>query len=221
MELKILSTLILILSLITLLLLISTIYLYIKKSSVNVDVVYIPKKLEFRNVTGSEKLPDFSLDSTTTMIKFETFNYDKLLVHSLDILEYSTDVSTFVVDSQNALKIVKLSKNFLINKLSEDTYFLVVPSKIRLPGLLAGKSVYTIFLKTGENAEPIFRDILNLRSNGFSSFAIKFKRNNKIFYSLCLGAFPDIDSAKEYLNNLNVKELKIYTYRPYAGRITH
>ncbi|ABR30083.1 hypothetical protein SU69_01120 [Thermosipho melanesiensis] len=219
LELKIISTIILVLSLLTLLFLILTIYLYTKKSSVDVKIMYIPKPITIE-ISGSKTLPAFSFDSTSTMIKFETFDYEKLIANAIEILDYGTDVSTFVVDSKTALKIIKLNNNYLINSISDDIYFLVIPSNVELPGLLPGKSVYTIFLKTGENPEPIFKDIITLRASGYLSYAIKFGRKNKTFYSLCLGAFPDIDTAKSFLDNLKIKELNITTYGPYIGRIT-
>jgi hypothetical protein len=207
-----------------LLFLASTIFLYVKKAAVKVDVIYIPKPLELnKENSGSEKLPEFSLPSTETMINFEEFDYNKLIAHSIEILEKGTEVSTFVVDKENALKIVNKYKSFLINILSENAYFVVLPIKdVKIPGLIPGKSVYTIFLKTGENPEQIFQDMMTLKANAYVSYSMRFKRNNKTFYTLCLGAFPDIDTAKEYFNSLDLEKLRslVVTYGPYVGKIT-
>ncbi len=202
----------------------STIFLYVKKAAVKVDVIYIPKPLELnKENSGSEKLPEFSLPSTETMISFEEFDYNKLIAHSIEILEKGTEVSTFVVDKENALKIVNKYKSFIINILSENAYFVVLPiNDVKIPGLIPGKSVYTIFLKTGEHPEQIFQDIMTLKANGYVSYSMRFKRNNKTFYTLCLGAFPDIDTAKEYFNFLDLEKLRslVVTYGPYVGKIT-
>jgi hypothetical protein len=222
-ELKVLSFLIFILSLLSLVLLISTIYLYLKKASVDVQVVYIPKPLELKVPEICEDtLPDFNVNATDTMIKIEKFDYESLLVYSLDHLEASTEVSTFVLKPEDALKIIKVNEKYLINKLTENDYFVVILGDKTYPGLIPGKSVYTIFLKTSEETSKLFEDMINLRSLGIQSFVISFERNGKIYYTLCLGAYPDRDSATAAFNEIDWEKIRqhVYTYGPYVGRVT-
>jgi len=215
--------LIFILSLLSLLLLISTIYLYLKKASVDVEVVYIPKPFELKVPEICENnLPDFTVNSTDTMIKIEKFDYESLLVYSMDYLEASTEVSTFVLKPEDALKIVKVNEKYLINKLNDNNYFVVVLGDKTYPGLIPGKSVYTIFLKTSGNSSKLFEDMVNLRTLGFESYVISFEKNGKMYYTLCLGAFPDKDAATTSFNEVNWDKIRehVYTYGPYVGRVT-
>ncbi|MDK2885496.1 MAG: hypothetical protein PWP54_54 [Thermosipho sp. (in: thermotogales)] len=222
-ELKVLSFLIFILSLSSLLLLISTIYLYVKKTSVDVNVVYIPKPFEFKfPETCENNLPDFSVSSTDTMVEIEKFDYETLLAYSMDFIEASTEVSTFVLKQEDALKIIKVNEEYLINKLDENNYFVVVLGDKTYPGLIPGKSLYTIFLKTGENSSKLFEDMVNLRTLGYESYVITFERNGKTYYTLCLGAFPDKDAGTKAFNEINWDEIRkyVYTYGPYVGRVS-
>ncbi|MBO8160966.1 MAG: hypothetical protein H0Z24_04965 [Thermosipho sp. (in: Bacteria)] len=208
---------------ISLLLLISTIYLYLKKASIDVEVIYIPKPMELKIPEIKEnKLPDFTEKASETMIEIEKFDYEKLLVYSMDLIEASTEVSTFVLDSDNALKIIRTNEKYLINKLKNNKYFVVILGTHEYPGLIPGKSVYTIFLKTGTNPSPLFEDMVNLRAIGLTSYVLKFIRDTKTYFTLCLGAFPDKDSATETFKNLDWDEIRkhVYTYGPYVGRIT-
>ncbi|SHH30868.1 hypothetical protein [Thermosipho atlanticus] len=198
-------------------------YLYLKKASVDVNVIYIPKPMELKIPEIKEnKLPEFMEEATSTMIEIETFDYETLIAYSMEIIEASTEVSTFVLDSNDALKIIRVNKEYLINKLNNDKYFVVIPGKHTYPGLIPGKSVYTIFLKTGENSSRLFEDLVNLRILGYEAYVLKFSRNTKTYFTLCLGAFPDKDSASEAFNKIDWDKLRehVYTYGPYVGRIT-
>ncbi|QTA38915.1 hypothetical protein JYK00_04840 [Thermosipho ferrireducens] len=215
-------------SLLSLGLTISTIYLYFKKSSVDVKVVYIPEESKLPEIevpaTEENEAIVADLEASDVGISFEKFDYPTIVAYTLDVIEAGTVVSTFVVNSEDALKIIRSYQgNYLINKLSEESYFVVVEGNRKYPGLLAGKSVYTIFLKSGTNARQIFEDIINLRSKGYTSYAMKFKKGDVTYYALCLGAFPDKDAAQYYYDNVfDLEEIRksIYVYGAYVGRVT-
>ena len=64
--------------------------------------------------------------------------------------------------------------------------------------------------------------MVNLRTLGFESYVISFEKNGKMYYTLCLGAFPDKDAATTSFNEINWDKIRehVYTYGPYVGRVT-
>lgn len=174
-----------------------------------------------------EKLEDVSPDKEVAVEEpeqhffLESFDYKKLIMDSFDYLVQGTTYSYVVVDEETAFKlcIEKGKDNYFITRIDPKNYGIMFFGENPLEGLFASKVAYGVQLVSHTIVDGIAPQIINLRANGYPAFAYKFyMTDGRILYAAILGAFPDLETAKAYSNDLNVLEIQKITGWNLSGR---
>ena len=222
LEAKILSILIISLSALSVALVLWSIYLYNTKKNVNIRVIEVDRPKPQVDIN----IPKISLPEkmeATSVINVEKFDYEYLLANMEENVTKGDNYSVFIVDSDNALKIIKnASETYLISRVGEQ-YAVGIHGTYAYPGLLAQKSLYGIFLLSGPNPDMVFRYIVTLRTAGYPAYSMKFTKGTDAWYALTIGAFPTIEGAEDFYNQIdweNLKDSAGISNKAYIGRVT-
>ncbi len=195
------------------------------KQAVRIEIVELPPpKVE----TPTESLPTGTVPAVETahmpIYRIETFDYKKLLIDAKEVIDRGTPVSTYVVESEDALKIIRGSNlPFVICQYDQKTYTVSVIGDYSYANLSPTKTLYGVLVFSTTNLDAALQRMLALRSAGYAAYLMKFQREGRDWYSLVLGAFADVNSAESYNSKLNWNEVMRLagSSRPgYVGRVS-
>ena len=186
-------------------------YLKMLKSRVDFEIVEIqPPKVEVvtpQSTSVTEPSTPVQ-ESTPDVYEVKEFDYQELLNEAVEVIP-QPPVSVFVVSADEALKIVKSHEGGgAISRLDDDTYTVVLKGEVRIPGLMAQKSVYGVHIVAYYRKEPALEKVRSLRREGYPSYVSHFKREYRDIYSVVLGLFPTVESAERYRREITSEPVK-------------
>ncbi|AEH50188.1 SPOR domain-containing protein [Pseudothermotoga thermarum] len=193
------------------------------RRNVKVEVIELPPP---RVETPSAELKTAEKIETVQapVYKVEVFDYKKLLVESVEVVERGAVVSVYVVEPEDALKIIRGSNlPFLIHQYDDKTYTVCVLGDYKYSDLSPFRTLYGVLVFSTTNFEAALQRVIAFRSAGYSAYLMKFQREGRTWYSLVLGVFADLSSAETYNSKLNwneVMKLAGSTRPGYVGRIS-
>ncbi len=193
------------------------------RQSVRIEIVELPPPKVEDIPAKSEQVVETETVAAP-VYKVEEFDYKKLLIEATEVVSRGTSVSVYVVESEDALKIIRGSNSpFLIHQYDEKTYTVCVVGDYKYTNLSPSKTLYGILVFSTINFDAALQRTLAFRSAGYSAYLMKFQREGRDWYSLVLGAFADLASAEAYNSKLNWNEVMRIagSVRPgYVGRIS-
>ncbi|HOJ87931.1 MAG TPA: SPOR domain-containing protein [Pseudothermotoga sp.] len=220
---RILAILIIVLSIGFVSFTLATFFILKSRSNVQVEIVEVPPpKIEVpvKNSTPTESVTEYVNPS---IYRLEEFDYKKLITQATEVVERGANLSVYVIQSEDVLKIVRGSNlPFVICQYSKDTYTVAVVGDYSFQNLTPMRTLYGVLVLSVINKETALERVLSFRSAGYPAYLMHFVRDGRDWYSLVIGAFSDVNSAEDFNKNLNWTEvMKIAgTQRPgYVGRI--
>mgnify|MGYP001627116973 CR=1 FL=1 len=144
---------------------------------------------------------------TNTYLKDITkFDYNLLVSRMAENFPESVlrTVYLYAVDGETALKIAKLTQNYVIDR-SGSKYYVLTLNNV-MPELNPSKSIYTITTDPISSSKDAFKSVVNLRTVGISAFSISAKSG----YIICLGIFTSENQAKSFYYSQDWTELSRY-----------
>jgi len=135
------------------------------------------------------------------------FDYNLLVSRMAENLPESilTDAYVYIVDGETALKIAKLTQNYILDRVSESKYIIVTPTNV-MPELNPSKGFWTIKTDPISSSKEAFKSVVNLRTLGISAFSISTNAG----YVICLGIFTNENQAKSFYYSQDWAELSKY-----------
>lgn len=202
----------------------ATFFVLKSRSNVQVEIVEVPPpKIEVptKSSTSTEPSTEYV---TPSIYRIEEFDYKKLIIQAVEVVEKGASVSIYVLQSEDALKVIRGSNlPFLICQYSQDTYTVGIIGDYVFQNLTPMRTLYGVLVLSVVNKETAMERVLAFRSAGYPAYLMHFIRDGRDWYSLVIGAFSDVNSAEDFNKKLNWTEvMKIAgTQRPgYVGRIT-
>ncbi len=187
------------------------VYMKIRKSNVKFEIVELPApKVEIptpQSTVSTTEQSTLTQNSTPDVYVKEEFDYLKFVNESSIDLP-SPPVSIFVVSGEEALKIIRTHETeFIISKIDDGTYVLLLKGDVKIPGLMAQRIAYGIYVVTYFNKELAEEKARDLRKEGYSAYVRHFVRKYTDYYAVVLGLFPTLESAQQYNAKLDWKEI--------------
>ena len=164
-----------------------------------------------RPQTPEEERPAFFIES---------FDYRRLIDYSIEILDEGTPFGISVIDELTAFKLCVEAeeRNYLITRL-EEAYAVFFIGESPLEGIFSSRVAYGVQLVTHTFLEGVAGQVSRLRSSGYPAFIYRSPtEDGRVFYTVQLGAFPDSATARDYSDNLNVREVETITGWNISGR---
>jgi len=125
-----------------------------------------------------------------------------------------------VIDELTAFKLCVEAeeRNYLITRL-EEAYAVFFIGESPLEGIFSSRVAYGVQLVTHTFLEGVAGQVSRLRSSGYPAFIYRSPtEDGRVFYTVQLGAFPDSATARDYSDNLNVREVETITGWNISGR---
>jgi len=135
------------------------------------------------------------------------FDYNLLVSRMAENLPRSilTNAYVYVVDGETALKIAKLTQNYVLDRVGGGKYIIVTPTNV-MPELNPFKGFWTIKTDPLSISKEAFKSVVNLRTLGISAFSISINAG----YGICLGIFTNDNQAKNFYYSQDWAELSKY-----------
>ncbi|MGQ9856375.1 MAG: hypothetical protein ACUVQF_06530 [Fervidobacterium sp.] len=154
----------------------------------------------------AEKQEQQQSEVNTYLKDITKFDYNLLVSRMAENLPESAlrTVYLYTVDGETALKIAKLTQNYVIDR-SGSKYYVLTLNNV-MPELNPSKSIYTITTDPISSSKDAFKSVVNLRTVGISAFSISTKSG----YIICLGIFTSENQAKSFYYSQDWTELSRY-----------
>jgi len=135
------------------------------------------------------------------------FDYNLLVSRMAENLPASilTNAYVYLVDGETALKIAKLTQNYVLDRISGGKFAIVTPTNL-MPELNPSKGFWTIKTDPISSSKEAFKSVVNLRTLGISAFSISTNSG----YVICLGIFTNDNQAKSFYYSQDWAELSKY-----------
>ncbi|MGB9795715.1 hypothetical protein MNL76_03090 [Fervidobacterium riparium] len=177
--------------------------------STNVNVQQPQKQSQEQNTQAQAKdeKQEPQQPVTNTYLKDITkFDYNLLVSRMAENFPESAlrTVYLYAVDGETALKIAKLTQNYVIDR-SGSKYYVLTLNNV-MPELNPSRSIYTITTDPISSSKDAFKSVVNLRTVGISAFSISAKSG----YIICLGIFTSENQAKSFYYSQDWTELSRY-----------
>lgn len=194
------------------------------REKVRIEIVELsPARIEIP-VPQEKVEPTKIPEQTREFYRVEVYDYAKLMVEAVELVERGTKVSTYVLEPNEALGILRASKKpFLITELSKDTCCISFVSGHTIEGKREHYTLYGVFVLSSTSKDLALERMFALRSAGFPSYLMKFTRDGREWFTLVIGAFPTNDLAEEFNKNLDwsrVMRISGANKPGYTGRIS-
>jgi hypothetical protein len=179
-----------------------------KTTSAEIAKIYESKTVQEATSTISETQQSKSEQGENKFLKDITkFDYNLLVSRMAENLPGSilTNAYVYVVDGETALKIAKLTQNYILDRVSGGKYIIVTPTNI-MPELNPSKGFWTIKTDPTPSSKEAFKSVVNLRTLGISAFSISTNAG----YIICLGIFTNENQAKSFYYSQDWAELSKY-----------
>jgi len=179
-----------------------------KTTSVEIAKTSESKTVQEGTSTISETQQSKSEQGENKFLKDITkFDYNLLVSRMAENLPGSilTNAYVYVVDGETALKIAKLTQNYILDRVSGGKYIIVTPTNI-MPELNPSKGFWTIKTDPTPSSKEAFKSVVNLRTLGISAFSISTNAG----YVICLGIFTNENQAKSFYYSQDWAELSKY-----------
>jgi hypothetical protein len=202
----------------------ATFLLVKSRESVRIEIVELPPaKVEVPKVEQKTEQPTVP-QQITEVYRLETYDYKKLLLEATEMVERGVTVSTYVLEPNEALGVIRAAKKpFLITQLSREMCSISVVGGHKLQDRREYTTLYGVFVLSSTNKDSALERMLALRSAGYPSYLMKFTRDGRDWFTVVVGAFPTIESAEEFNKNLNwneVMRISNVSKPGYAGRVS-
>ncbi len=202
----------------------ATFFILKSRSNIQVEIVEVPPPKIEVPVSASTSTESTVEYVTPSIYRIEEFDYKKLITQATEVIEKGANLSVYILQSDDALKIIKGSNlGFVICQYTKDTYTVGVVGDYTFGNLTPMRTLYGVLVLSVVNKESALEKMLAFRSAGYPAYLMHFLREGRDWYSLVIGAFSDVNSAEDFNKKLNWTEvMKIAgTQRPgYVGRIT-
>ncbi|WP_448379356.1 hypothetical protein [Fervidobacterium sp.] len=151
--------------------------------------------------------PKSTHDENKFLKDITQFDYNLLVSRMAENLPGSilTNVYVYIVDGETALKIAKLTQNYVLDRVSAGKYVIVTPTNV-MPELNPSKGFWTIKTDPISSSKEVFKSVVNLRTLGISAFSISTNGG----YIICLGIFTNDNQAKSFYYSQDWAELSKY-----------
>lgn len=179
-----------------------------KTTSIEIAKTSESKTLQEATSTISETQQSKSEQGENKFLKDITkFDYNLLVSRMAENLpgSFLTNAYVYVVDGEIALKIAKLTQNYILDRVSESKYIIVTPTNV-MPELNPSKGFWTIKTDPISSSKEAFKSVVNLRTLGISAFSISTNAG----YVICLGIFTNENQAKSFYYSQDWAELSKY-----------
>jgi hypothetical protein len=179
-----------------------------KTTSVEIAKTSESKTVQEGTSTISETQQSKSEQGENKFLKDITkFDYNLLVSRMAENLPGSilTNAYVYVVDGEIALKIAKLTQNYILDRVGGGKYIIVTPTNI-MPELNPSKGFWTIKTDPTPSSKEAFKSVVNLRTLGISAFSISTNAG----YVICLGIFTNENQAKSFYYSQDWAELSKY-----------
>ncbi len=135
------------------------------------------------------------------------FDYNLLVSRMAENLPESAlkSLYVYVVDGETALKVAKLTQNYIIDKAGGGKYYVITLTNV-MPELNPTKGLYTVKTDPISSSKDAFKSVVNLRTVGISAFSISTKSG----YIICMGIFTSESQAKNSYYSQDWTELTRY-----------
>ncbi|ODN31103.1 hypothetical protein [Fervidobacterium thailandense] len=131
------------------------------------------------------------------------FDYNLLLSRMAENLP-STKLYLYVVDGETALKLAKMTTNYVIDQVG-GKYHLACTKNIA-PDLNPSVGIYTVKTKPIKDSKEVFKSVVNLRTFGISAFSVSTSEG----LILCMGVFRTEAQARSFYYSQDWSELSKY-----------
>jgi hypothetical protein len=179
-----------------------------KTTSVEIAKTSESKTVQEATSTISETQQSKSEQGENKFLKDITkFDYNLLVSRMAENLPGSilTNAYVYVVDGETALKIAKLTQNYVLDRVGGGKYIIVTPTNV-MPELNPSKGFWTIKTDPISSSKEAFKSVVNLRTLGISAFSISTNTG----YVICLGIFTNDNQAKSFYYSQDWAELSKY-----------
>ncbi|QAV33528.1 hypothetical protein SAMN04488510_12225 [Fervidobacterium changbaicum] len=137
------------------------------------------------------------------------FDYNLLVSRMAENLPGSilTNAYVYVVDGETALKIAKITQNYVLDRTDSGKYVVVTPTNV-MPELNPSKGFWTVKTDPISSSKEAFKSVVNLRTLGISAFSVSTNAG----YVICFGIFTSENQAKNFYFSQDWVELEKYGY---------
>jgi len=200
--------------------------IYLKWKLKNVEVKIVEIKPVVLNIPEKVEVEEEEITEVPTSLIFEEerFDYEELMMKATDTVEKGQEVSVFVLNPDDSLRLIRASKlPYLITRVSTDTYSIALMGNFQPPSLVPQKTVYGVYVITSLSKTHADEIAFDLRLLKLPSYVLIFEREGTTYYSVVVGALPTYNMAKDYFDKMDWKLImeKLDLRSPgFAGRVT-
>ncbi len=175
-------------------------YLKFEKFTAKVRVVEVPPIV--LEVPKEERALEAPHESKS--IRLFEFNYEKMILRSLEYLESDATVSIYTLDSMGVEKALGACESpYFLTEISTDLYSLLLTRDCTPISKIPQRVVYGIYMLAVDSEGFARAKMLDLREMGLPAFVVHFSKDDKEYYSTVIGAFPSPGVARSYLKRLD------------------
>jgi len=200
--------------------------IYLKWKLKNVEVKIVEIKPVVLNIPEKVEVEEEEVTEIPTSLIFEEekFDYEELMMKATDTIEKGQEVSVFVLNSSDSLRVIKASElPYLITRISTDTYVVALIGNFQPPSLIPQKTIYGVYVITTLSKTHASEISFDLRLLKLPSYVLIFEREGTIYYSVVVGAFPTYNMARDFYDKMDWELImeKLGLRSPgFAGRVT-
>ena len=202
-QIRILSWIVVALSLLVILEGAWLVYLKFKKATTEVRVV---------EIKGTFKVPAKKIgknDVEVRQIEVVSFDYKNLITESATLLSKSSPVYVYTLSPEDSLKAIGMcGEPFLITKVSTDVYSLLFTKECTSVSALAQREAYGVYFLATRDLGFAYAKMLDLRDITLPAYVVSYTKEGSPMYSVAVGAFPTRDSARAFFKSIDWDEIE-------------
>jgi hypothetical protein len=179
------------------------IYLKFEKASTEIKIVEV--KGEFKIPSEEKKEADIDVK----YMQIENFDYKELIMNSATLLNRSSPVYIYTLSAEDSLKAIGMCDcDYLISRASTDIYSLLLTRECTKISFLPQRNAYGVYFLATRDLGYAYAKMLDLRDMNLPAFVVSYTYESSPMYSVAVGAFPTPSSAKSFFENVNWSEVE-------------
>ena len=180
------------------------VYLKYEKSSVEVRVV---------EIKGTFNIPKDSMETENDVevrhVEIEKFDYGDLVMNAATIVRRASPVYIYTLSEKDSLiAIGSCGPDYIISKATDDIYSVAFLEECTRVSLISQRRAYGVYFLATRHLGFAQAKMLDLRELTLPAFIVSYTKDGSPMYSVAIGAFPSREAADEFMSSQNWDEIE-------------
>ncbi len=180
------------------------VYLKYKKSTVEVRVVEIKGTFD---LPKSMNKPENEVE--VRHVEVAKFNYRDLVLDAATVVKRASPVYIYTLSAKDSLTAIgSCGPDYIISEATDDIYSVAFLKECTRVSLISQRIAYGVYFLATRHLGFAQAKMLDLRELSLPAFIVSYTKDGSPMYSVAIGAFPSRDIANSFMNSQNWNEIE-------------